>query len=131
MALKIAKLKDVDVKLTTPKTSNCLIADLGLGSYMRELAESSIDLVLYNGSMLHAKAILLDREAAMIGSVNIDNRSLLLNYEVVSFAYSETIINEVDAGMQGFMVNAEYQMPEASRIRRIAENFMRILAPQL
>jgi cardiolipin synthase len=98
---------------------------------MRELAESGINLVLYNGSMLHAKAILLDREAAMIGSVNIDNRSLLLNYEVVSFAYSETIINEVDAWMQGFMVNAEYQMPEASKIRRIAENFMRILAPQL
>lgn len=131
LALKIAKLKGVDVKLITPKTSNHLIADLGRSSYMRELSESGIDLVLYNGSMLHAKAILLDRDAAMIGSVNIDNRSLLLNYEVVSFAYSESIINEVDVWMQGFMVNAEHQMPKASGIRRIAENFMRILAPQL
>jgi cardiolipin synthase len=131
LALKIAKLKGVDVKLITPKTSNHFIADLGRSSYMRELAESGIELVLYNGSMLHAKAILLDSYAAMIGSVNIDNRSLLLNYEVVSFAYSETIIKEVDAWMQGFMIDAEQQMPEASRIRRIAENFMRILAPQL
>jgi cardiolipin synthase len=131
LALKIAKLKGVDVKLITPKNSNHLIADLGRSSYMRELAESGIDLVLYNGSMLHAKAILLDSDAAMLGSVNIDNRSLLLNYEVVSFAYSETIINEVDTWMQGFMVNAEYQMPKASKLRRIAENFMRILAPQL
>lgn len=131
MALKIARLKGVDVKLITPKASNHLIADLGRSSYMRELAENDIDLVLYKGNMLHAKAILFDDAAAMIGSVNIDNRSLLLNYEVVSFAYAETVINEVENWMQGFMGNAEHQMPEASRIRRIAENFMRILAPQL
>ena len=67
----------------------------------------------------------------MIGSVNIDNRSLLLNYEAVSFAYSETIIGEIEAWMERFIHNAETQMPEASRVRRIIENFMRILAPQL
>ena len=81
--------------------------------------------------MLHAKAILFDDVAAMIGSVNIDNRSLLLNYEVASFAYSETIIHEVETWMQEFMADAEHQMPAASRGRRIVENFMRILAPQL
>ncbi|MEA3456234.1 MAG: phospholipase D-like domain-containing protein, partial [Campylobacterota bacterium] len=83
-ALKIARHKGVDVKLITPKVSNHLIADLSRSSYMRELAENSIDVVLYKGNMLHAKAILFDSSAAMIGSVNIDNRSLLLNYEVVS-----------------------------------------------
>ena len=131
LALKIARLKGVDVKLITPKSSNHLVADLGRSSYMRELEEAGLDLVLFNGNMLHAKAILLDREAAMIGSVNIDYRSLLLNYEVVSFAYSERIIDDVEAWMQTFMVNADFEMPRASRIRRIAENFMRILAPQL
>lgn len=98
---------------------------------MRELAENDIDLVLYKGNMLHAKAILFDDDAAMIGSINIDNRSLLLNYEVVSFAYSKTIIIEVESWMQGFIDNADKQMPEASKLRRIAENSMRIFAPQL
>ena len=130
-ALKIAKHKGVDVKLITPKASNHLIADLSRSSYMRELAENSIDLVLYKGNMLHAKAILFDNTAAMIGSVNIDNRSLLLNYEVVSFAYSQTIISEMETWMQGFIDNADTQMPKASKTRRIVENFMRILAPQL
>jgi len=130
-ALKIARHKGVDVKLITPKVSNHIIADLSRSSYMRELAENNIDLVLYNGNMLHAKAILFDDSAAMIGSVNIDNRSLLLNYEVVSFAYSKTIISEIERWMQGFISNAETRMPRASNMRRIAENFMRILAPQL
>jgi len=130
-ALKIAKHKGVDVKLITPKTSNHLIADLSRSSYMRELSENNINLVLYKGNMLHAKAILFDDLAVMIGSVNIDNRSLLLNYEVVSFAYSEKIIREVDSWMQAFMADAETQMPKPSKARRILENFMRILAPQL
>ena len=131
LALKIARLKGVDVKLITPESSNHLVADLGRSSYMRELAENDIELVLYKGNMLHAKAILFDDVAAMIGSVNIDNRSLLLNYEVASFAYSETIIHEVETWMQNFMADAEHQMPAASGGRRIVENFMRILAPQL
>lgn len=130
-ALKIARHKGVDVKLITPKSSNHMIADLSRSSYMRELAENNIDLALYKGNMLHAKAILFDDKAVMIGSVNIDNRSLLLNYEVVSFAYSEDIIHEMQTWMQTFMDNADTTMPRASNVRRIIENFMRVLAPQL
>jgi len=131
LALQIAKHKGLDVKLITPKQSDHIVADLSRSSYMRELQDEGIDLVLYKGSILHAKAILFDRSAVMIGSVNIDNRSLLLNYEAVSFAYSDTIIGEIEAWMEGFIENAETRMPEASKLRRILENFMRILAPQL
>lgn len=130
-ALKIAKHKGVDVRLITPKSSNHLIADFSRTSYMRELAEAGIELVLHKGNMLHAKAVLFDDKAVMLGSVNIDNRSLLLNYEVVSFVYSENIILEVEQWMQGFMQNADDQMRVATKPRRIIENFMRILAPQL
>ena len=130
-ALKIAQHKGVDVKLITPKTSNHLIADLSRSSYMRELQENNIELVLYKGNMLHAKAILFDDAATMIGSVNIDNRSLLLNYEVVSFAYSKEIIDNIESWMQGFIDNSDNILPPASKWRRIIENFMRILAPQL
>ena len=130
-ALKIAKHKGLDVKLITPKSSNHRIADLSRSSYMRELQENNIDLVLYKGNMLHAKAILFDDTAAMIGSVNIDNRSLLLNYEVVSLAYSEEIIQNMEQWMQGFIDNSDNHLPEPSKGRRILENFMRVLAPQL
>ena len=130
-ALKIAKHKGLDIRLITPKQSDHFIADLSRSSYMRELAENGIELVLYTGKMLHAKAILFDDSSVMIGSVNFDNRSLLLNYEVVSFAYSETVVSEIERWMEGFAGHAETAMPETSNIRRISENFMRILAPQL
>jgi cardiolipin synthase len=131
IALKIAKHKGLDVKLITPKQSDNFIADMSRSSYMRELGEDGIDLVLYTGNVLHAKAILFDRDMAMIGSVNIDYRSLLLNYETVSFAYSKTAICEIEVWMQRLLKNAERQMSAPTRVRRIIENFMRVLAPQL
>jgi phosphatidylserine/phosphatidylglycerophosphate/cardiolipin synthase-like enzyme len=93
----------------------------------RELQEEGISLLLYNGNMLHAKAILFDLNAVMIGSVNIDNRSLLLNYEIISFVCSNAIICEIKKWMQGFIAKADTQMEKASGLRCIAENLMRIL----
>ncbi len=129
--LKMAKRRGLDVKLITPKFSNHILADLSRSSYMRELAENEVDLVLYKGGMLHAKAILLDDNTVMIGSANLDNRSLLINYEVVSFAYSKDIVKEVEVWMSLFIKDADHEMPEASTLRRVSENFMRILAPQM
>ena len=130
-ALIIAHHKGVDVKLITPYDSNHLTADLVRSSYMRELMEAEVEVALYKGPMLHAKAILFDDTGAMLGSVNIDNRSLLLNYEVVSFAYSAAIISEVNAWMEKLLEDSHHAMKPAGTLRRLAENLMRIIAPQL
>ena len=130
-ALIIAHHKGVDVKLITPYDSNHLTADLVRSSYMRELMEAGVEVALYKGPMLHAKAILFDDAGAMLGSVNIDNRSLLLNYEVVSFAYSAAIISEVNAWMEKLLEDSHHAMKPAGMLRRLAENLMRIIAPQL
>ncbi|MCX5870707.1 MAG: phospholipase D-like domain-containing protein [Deltaproteobacteria bacterium] len=130
-ALIIAHHKGVDVKLITPYESNHLLADLVRSSYMRELMEAGVEVALYKGPMLHAKAILFDDSGAMLGSVNIDNRSLLLNYEVVSFAYSVSIISEINAWMEKLLQNSQHAMKPAGILRQLAENLMRIVAPQL
>ena len=130
-ALTIANTKGVDVKLITPRESNHLLADLARSSYMRELEEAGIHVALYEGAMLHAKAILFDDLGAMLGSVNIDNRSLLLNYEVVSFAYSERIISETESWMETLLKRSTVSIRPAGRFRRLGENLMRLIAPQL
>lgn len=130
-ALRIARHKGLDVKLITPRASNHLLADLARSSYMRELEEADIEIKLYEGSLLHAKAMLFDDLGAMLGSVNIDNRSLLLNYEIVSFAYSENIIRETETWMQHLQDRSVPSNLPSGKLRRIGENLMRIFAPQL
>lgn len=130
-ALIIAQHKNVDVKLITPRQSDHLVADLCRSSFMRELEEQSVHVALHEGQMLHAKAILFDDFGAMLGSVNIDNRSLFLNYEVVSFAYSPEVIQKLEAWMLDILSNSTRTIAPAGRLRRLGENLMRILAPEL
>lgn len=130
-ALIIAHHKGVDVKLITPKQSDHLIADLGRSSYMRELDAIGVDVVLYEGEMLHAKAILFDDLGGMVGSVNIDNRSLFLNYEIVTFAYSAAFMESMEAWMEKLMSNATRGMKKPSKIREAVENIMKVFAPLL
>jgi len=130
-ALIIAHHKGVDIKLITPKDSDHLLADLGRSPYMRELAEIGADVVLYEGAMLHAKAILFDNAGGMVGSVNLDNRSLFFNYEVVTFVYSPQFIESIETWMNALMENASRGMKKPSKVREAFENIMKVFAPLL
>jgi len=130
-ALIIAHHKGVDIKLITPKDSDHLLADLGRSTYMRELDEIGADVVLYEGEMLHAKAILFDDVGGMVGSVNLDNRSLFLNYEVVTFVYSPQFIESIETWMNTLMLHASRGMKKPSKVREAFENIMKVFAPLL
>lgn len=130
-ALVIAKKRGVDVKLITPDTSDHIIADLGRSAYMRELSENDIPIARYSSGMLHAKAILTDHSMAMIGSANIDYRSLFLNYELVSLCYSDDVIKEIEEWMEMLMSHSHYKVPNQGHIRLLLENVMKIFAPLL
>jgi cardiolipin synthase len=130
-ALVIAEHKGVDVKLITPKNSDNFIADMVRSSYMRELDAAGVDVVLFEGEMLHAKAILFDDLGGMVGSVNIDNRSLFLNYEVVTFVYSTQFIESIEAWMKKLMQNSTKGMKKPSKAREASENIMKVFAPLL
>ena len=130
-ALIIARHRDIDVKLITPKESDHLIADLGRGAYMREIYEAGVDVRFYEGEMLHAKAILIDMTGGMIGSVNLDNRSLFLNYEIVTFAYSETLIEQIENWMLELMEHSDKELLYPSKTREALENIMKVFTPLL
>ena len=130
-ALIIAQHKGIDVKLITPKHSDNWIADLGRSPYMRELDAIGVDVVLYEGEMLHAKAILFDDLGGMVGSVNIDNRSLFLNYEIVTFAYSPHFMESIESWMEKLMANSTRGMQKPTKLREAVENIMKVFAPLL
>lgn len=130
-ALTIAKKRGLDVRLITPDESDHIIADLGRSAYMRELSELEIPIARFSDGMLHAKAILVDHSLAMIGSANIDYRSLFLNYELVSLCYSEGEIAEMEKWMESLMSHSHYEKPSQNKIRLLLENVMKIFAPLL
>lgn len=130
-ALMIAAHKGVDVHIVTPAVSDNRMADLVRASYMRELSGHGVRLSLVKGEMVHAKAILIDDTGGMIGSLNLDNRSLFLNYEIVAFVYSSDFIVRTETWMKTLMRRADHTLPPVSKRREALENLAKILAPMV
>ncbi|MCA8957348.1 MAG: hypothetical protein KDC87_14835 [Planctomycetes bacterium] len=49
--------------------------------YVRELEEAGVKVFGYRPGVMHAKAVAVDGEWAMVGTANLDNRSMFLNFE--------------------------------------------------
>jgi cardiolipin synthase A/B len=82
MALRLAAQRGVEVTLVLPWKSNHRLADFVRGRALRALAQAGGHIRLVP-RMVHAKAVVVDDSFAWCGSVNLDSRSLLINYESV------------------------------------------------
>lgn len=130
-ALRIAHIKGVDIKLITPEKTDHVIYEVARSGYMREINEWGGDVALYKEKMLHAKAIIIDNSSVMVGTLNFDQRSLFLNYEIVSIGYSPYMIKRVDSWMRQLLLQSRRGLRPTNKYRKLLENLGRIIAPQL
>jgi cardiolipin synthase len=85
-----------DVRIIVPARSNHILADLARGSYLRTLSEAGVNILCFTAGMLHSKIILIDHSIAIVGSANMDIRSLYLNYEIALFIYSSSQVYAIE-----------------------------------
>lgn len=84
--IKLAAHRGVDVKIIIPeRTDHYPALDLGARSFFETLLESGVRIFLYpskNGErLIHGKSVIIDGTWSTVGSLNLDNVSLLYNYE--------------------------------------------------
>lgn len=70
------------VTLVLPARSNHPVTDLARRPYLRQLVRAGARVLAYQPRMLHAKAIMVDDSLALLGSANVDMRSLFVNFEI-------------------------------------------------
>jgi len=91
-AMRLAARRGVRVDLVIPASSNHRLADFARSRALRSLSQAGVNVHLMP-YMSHAKAVVFDHSLALSGSVNLDSRSLLLNYECAVVFYGRTEIN--------------------------------------
>jgi cardiolipin synthase len=116
-AMALAARRGVVVDLVVPARSNHRLADIARNRPMRELARAGARIWLLP-RMLHAKAVVIDDHMAMVGSVNLDSRSLFLNYELMTAFYAPGDIGRFTQWIDGLI-------PEAGRYEARAPNLAR------
>lgn len=126
--LVLATRRGVDVRVVVPARSNHLTADYAGASYLRELAAAGGRICCYQPGMLHAKSVLVDRALAVIGSANLDMRSLFLNYEIALFLSSPAEIATSAAWFESLWPSCGALRP-ATRPRLLVESVARLIGP--
>jgi len=91
-AMRLAARRGVRIDLCIPQSSNHKLADFARNRALRSLSLAGVNVHLLPG-MCHAKAVVFDDALALSGSVNLDSRSLLLNYECAVVFYGRTEID--------------------------------------
>ncbi|MDJ0903606.1 MAG: cardiolipin synthase [Xenococcus sp. MO_188.B8] len=99
-ALQLAALRGVDVRIILPNHPDHLIVYFCSFAYYNDLQEVEIKLYRYRSGFMHQKVILVDRDIAGVGTVNLDNRSFFLNFEVMTFSIDSQFIQSVENMLQ-------------------------------
>jgi len=84
-ALQNAALIGVDIRLILPEKHDNYFVYLTSFAYYRELQGYNIKIYRYTKGFSHQKIILVDDSLAGVGTVNLDNRSIHLNFEVAAY----------------------------------------------
>ncbi len=84
--------RGVRTTLVVPRRSNHRLADVARERSLRELVAAGAEVRLAP-RMVHAKAVVVDEAFALCGSVNLDGRSLFLNYEATAVFYAHEQID--------------------------------------
>lgn len=87
--LRVAALRGVQVTLLLPRRSDLRLADLAARHFCRQLTAVGVEVRFRTERFIHAKAMIVDGSWTAFGSVNFDQRSFHLNYELNVEVYGE------------------------------------------
>ena len=135
LALRSAASQGVRVVLIVPKKVDSILVRYASRSYFSDLMETGVEIQQFTGGLLHTKSMLVDGRVAMFGTVNLDMRSLWLNYEVSLFLYDEGFGETLRELQLGYLNDCDRVDPEAWLARpapvRFVENAYRLFSPLL
>ena len=99
-ALKLAALRGVDVRILLPDRPDHLFVYLASFSYAAEMQSVGVKVYRYTAGFMHQKVMLVDGAIAGVGTVNLDNRSFQLNFEIMAFIVGSGFVASVERMLQ-------------------------------
>lgn len=94
--LQAVALRGVDVRIILPDKPDQLLVALASYTYYDDMLNNGVRLFRYREHFMHQKVILVDDMVAGVGTVNLDNRSLYLNFEATALVADDDFIRQVE-----------------------------------
>ncbi len=134
-AIRGAACRGVTVHLILPEKVDSMLTRYASRSYYEELMDVGVNIHLYRKGLLHTKSVTADHSLSMFGTVNLDMRSLWLNYEVSLFVYGTAFGEHLHALQQSYINDSDLLDPNKWSQRpyreKLLENALRLVSPVL
>jgi cardiolipin synthase len=132
-ALQLAALRGVDVRIMLPESPDHLLVYLSSFSYLEDAEAAGVKIYRYQSGFLHQKVLLVDNAFAAIGTVNLDNRSFRINFEISLLCSDTQFVADVDAMLVRDFTNCRKVTSSEYKSRlflfRLAVRGARLLSP--
>lgn len=134
-ALRLAVFRGVDVRVLIPIRPDHKTVFMASTLYAHEATLAGIRMFRYRPGFIHQKVMLIDDDTAVVGSMNLDNRSFRLNFEITSLNVDEAFASDVEAMLQRDFAESDEVNPNDYRrlsyFRRVALHVARLFDPVL
>lgn len=135
LALCNAAKRGVDVRIVLPGIPDKKMIFMMTQSYYKPLIKNGVKIYQYRPGFLHAKNFLCDDKIATIGSVNLDYRSLYLNFECGVYLYKGDTLKKIKQDFREVFASSDEitiaYCDEKAFTERILQGILRLLAPLL
>ncbi len=127
-ALQAAALRGIRVDIVLPSRNNLPFVDWATRNMLPELVSMGVHIYYQPPPFAHTKLFTVDDQYMLIGSANIDPRSLRLNFELGVEVYDAAAVSKVLGQMNEIIARSEPLTREALERRGIAERIRDALA---
>lgn len=132
-ALTFAAKRGVETIIIMPHIPDKQYAYMLARSYYQELIEAGVQIWEYTPGFVHAKSFVSDDHTGVVGTINLDFRSLYLHFECGVFLYENPAVEVIERDFQNTLEKCCQVTREDCRaypfIKSFIGKFMRFIAP--
>ena len=133
MALKYAAQRGIDVKIILPGIPDKKIAYALAKSHYSTLLDAGVKLYEYTPGFVHAKVFISDNRKGVVGTINLDYRSLYHHFECGTYLYQTPCINDMESDFETTLAKCREVTKESVRNEKlyykVMGSLMKIIAP--
>jgi len=131
-ALQMAVKRGVNVKIITPGIPDKKLVYRLTRSYYRFLLDVGVKIYEYTPGFMHAKSFVCDDKLAVVGTINLDYRSLYLHFECATLIYDATVIDAIkEDALETIKVSRKVELKKTkiSLLGRFIDSILHLFAP--
>ena len=98
--LIFAAQRGIDVKIIMPHIPDKRYAYALARTHYEELIRGGVKIYEYLPGFVHAKSFVSDDEKAVVGTINLDYRSLFLHFECAAYIWHNPVVEDVEADFE-------------------------------